>query len=103
MQLRRFRADPANRGRVLDHGLWQYSRHPNYFGEVTLWLGIAVLGVAAGAWWALLSPLMVFIIVTRITGVAAMDRHLRDTRGEAYAKYVRTTSAFIPLPKRYQD
>lgn len=100
IQLARFRADPNNRGLVLDHGLWRYSRHPNYFGEVLLWAGIALLGVAAGEWWALLSPLMVFIIITRITGVAAMDRHLRDTRGEEYARYVCTTSAFVPLPKR---
>jgi steroid 5-alpha reductase family enzyme len=63
-------------------------------------VGIALLGLAAGEWWAHLSPLLVFIIITRITGVAAMDRHLRDTRGEVYARYVRTTSAFVPLPKR---
>lgn len=100
IQLARFRADPNNTGRVLDHGLWRYSRHPNYFGEVLLWVGIALLGLAAGEWWALLSPLMVFIIITRVTGVAAMDRHLRDTRGEEYARYVHTTSAFVPLPKR---
>lgn len=100
MQLARFRGDPAKRGRVLDSGLWRYSRHPNYFGEVTLWTGIALLGVAAGAWWALLSPAMVLVIILRITGVAVMDKHLAHTRGKDYVDYVRTTSAFIPLPKR---
>ena len=99
-QLRRFRANPANRARVLDQGLWRYSRHPNYFGEVMIWVGIALFGVAAGRWWSLFSPLMVFVITTRITGVATMDRHLKKTRGEEYARYVNTTSAFIPLPKR---
>lgn len=100
LQLARFRSDPGNRGRVLDRGLWRYSRHPNYFGEVVLWVGIALLGVAADAWWALLSPVMVLVIILRVTGVAVMDEHLRTTRGDQYADYVRTTSAFVPLPRR---
>lgn len=99
-QLARFRSDPANHGRLLDRGLWAYSRHPNYFGEALLWTGIALVGVAAGTWWALLSPAMVLVIVLRITGVRAMDTHLLATRGTRYADYVRTTSPFVPLPKR---
>ena len=99
-QLARFRSDPANRGCVMHRGLWRYSRHPNYFGETAVWVGIALLGVAAGSWWALLSPVMVLIIVLRISGVAAMEAHLGATRGDQYATYMRTTSAFVPLPKR---
>ena len=99
-QLQRFRSDPANHGRVLQRGLWRYSRHPNYFGEAVLWIGIALLGVAAGAWWALLSPALVLIVVLRITGMRAMDAHLLATRGDRYADFVQTTSAFVPLPRR---
>lgn len=100
VQLARFRRDERNRGRVLDRGLWAYSRHPNYFGEVVLWTGIALLGVAAGAWWALVSPLMVLVVVVRISGVRVMDDHLILTRGDQYERYVHTTSALVPMPKR---
>lgn len=100
LQLTRFRSDHANHGRLLDSGLWAYSRHPNYFGEALLWTGIALVGVAAGAWWALLSPALVLVIVLRMTGVRAMDAHLLATRGADYVDYVRTTSPFVPLPKR---
>ena len=100
LQLARFRDDPANRGAVLKSGIWAYSRHPNYFGEVTVWIGVALLGVAVGAWWALFSPVMVLLVVLRISGMAVMDKHLAESRGGDYEDYVRTTSAFVPLPKR---
>jgi steroid 5-alpha reductase family enzyme len=99
LQLARFRRTRTP-GAVLDTGLWRYSRHPNYFGEVVVWTGVALLGVAAGAWWALVSPLVVLVVIVRVSGIAVMDEHLRATRGERYAEYVRTTSAFVPLPKR---
>ena len=100
LQLAKFRGETANRDRVLKHGLWRHSRHPNYFGELLVWVGIALIGVAAGAWWALFSPMLVAIIILRVSGVAAMDRHLAISRGQEYAEYVRTTSAIIPLPRR---
>jgi steroid 5-alpha reductase family enzyme len=99
-QLARFRAAPHAPDVVLDTGLWRYSRHPNYFGDFVQWVGVALLGVAAGHLWSLLSPLMMLVILLRISGVAAMDAHLRTSRGEAYARYVQTTSAFLPLPTR---
>ncbi len=98
-QLARFRED-APRGSLLDSGLWRYSRHPNYFGEAMQWVGIALLGVAAGSWWSLLSPAMMLIILLRMTGVQRMEQHLRATRGPAYEAYARSTSAFVPMPKR---
>lgn len=98
-QLARFR-ERAPRGALLDSGLWRYSRHPNYFGEAVQWIGIALLGVAAGSWWSLLSPAMMFIILLRMTGVRLMEQHLRETRGDAYEAYTRSTSAFVPMPKR---
>jgi len=100
VQLARFRADERSRGTVLDRGLWRYSRHPNYFGDFVQWTGISLLGVAAGAWWAVLSPLMMLVILLVFSGVAVMDRHLRASRGAAYEEYMRRTSAFVPWPKR---
>ena len=99
LQLARFRADPDRRRQVLDEGLWRYSRHPNYFGEVVLWIGIAMLGVAAGHWWSLLSPVLVLFVVVRVSGVAVMDAHLLASRGDRYEAYVQTTSALVPMPK----
>ena len=99
-QLARFRTDTNRRGSVLDTGLWRYSRHPNYFGDFLQWTGIALLGVAAGHWWALFSPLTMLVILLRISGVTIMDDHLRSTRGESHTRYVRTTSAFVPRPRR---
>ena len=100
LQLSRFRRHPPGGGALLDQGLWRFSRHPNYFGEALSWVGVALLGVAAGAWWSLVSPALVLVVVLRMTGVAAMDRHLAATRGAAYAHYAGTTSPFVPLPRR---
>jgi steroid 5-alpha reductase family enzyme len=100
LQLARFRANPANRGAVLDTGLWRYTRHPNYFGDAVQWWGLGLIGVAAGAWWSLLGPLGMTIVLLRVTGVFATEKHLRETRGTAYGEYVRRTSAFVPWLRR---
>lgn len=99
-QLARFKADPGNRGRVMDRGLWRYSRHPNYFGEIVLWLGYGLIGLAFGGWWALPSvALMVFLII-RVSGVHLLDRRMTETR-PGYREYVARTNALIPgLPRR---
>lgn len=96
LQLARFRADPANRGRVLDRGLWRYTRHPNYFGDAVQWWGLGLIGVAAGAWWSVLGPLGMTLVLLSVTGVIATERHLRESRGPSYEEYVRRTSAFFP-------
>ena len=94
-QLARFRADPLNRGRVMDGGLWRYSRHPNYFGECCLWWGLWLVAAAAGAWWTLLSPLLMTVLLLMVSGVPLLERDLgRDRPG--YAEYVRRTPAFVP-------
>jgi steroid 5-alpha reductase family enzyme len=98
-QLARFVRNPANRGRVLDSGLWRYSRHPNYFGECCFWWGLAGLAFAAGAWWAVVSPLLMTWLLLRVSGVALLETTI-GTRRPAYADYVRRTSAFLPLPPR---
>lgn len=99
-QLARFTADPANSGRVLDSGLWRYSRHPNYFGDACLWWGLFLL--AAHHWLGLLtvvSPLVMTFLLARGTGKPLTERRMMSTRA-GYADYVRRTSGFVPLPPR---
>jgi steroid 5-alpha reductase family enzyme len=101
-QLARFRRDPANRGRVLDTGLWRYSRHPNYFGEACLWWGLGIMALAADGWaaaWSLVSPLMMTVLLLRVSGVTLLEQDIGERR-PAYREYVARTSAFIPWPPR---
>ena len=99
LQLVRFKREPKNRGRVLDRGLWRYSRHPNYFGECCVWWGLGCIGIAAGGWWSLASPLLMTWLLLRVSGVALLEQTIADRR-PAYADYIRRTSAFVPLPPR---
>jgi steroid 5-alpha reductase family enzyme len=98
-QLARFKADARNRGRVLDRGLWRYSRHPNYFGECCVWWGFYCFALAAGGWWALPAPVLMTVLLLRISGVALLEKTIVERR-PAYAEYVRRTSAFVPWPRR---
>lgn len=101
-QLARFKRDPANKGRVMDRGLWRYSRHPNYFGEACVWWGLALMGLSAGGWqaaWCLVSPLMMTVLLLRVSGVALLEQDIGERR-PAYRDYIARTSAFIPWPPR---
>jgi steroid 5-alpha reductase family enzyme len=98
-QLARFRADPANAGKVMDRGLWRYSRHPNYFGECCLWWGFFLLALAAGAWWAIAAPLLMTVLLLRVSGVSLLERDIGERR-PAYRSYIERTSAFVPWPPR---
>lgn len=98
-QLARFQRDGANAGQVLDSGLWRYTRHPNYFGEFCTWWAFYLFAVAAGAWWTVLSPLLMSILLLRVSGVALLERDIRSRR-PGYADYVRRTNAFFPGPRR---
>jgi steroid 5-alpha reductase family enzyme len=98
-QLARFKRNPANRGQVLDRGLWRYSRHPNYFGEACVWWGFGLIGLAAGGWWSLGSSVLMTWLLLRVSGVALLEQTI-ETRRPAYAAYVRRTSAFVPWPRR---
>ena len=95
-QLRRFRADPSSRGRVLDTGLWRYTRHPNYFGDATLWWGLGCLALP-GAPWVLVSPVLMSFFLRSVSGVPMLERDMAQRR-PGYAEYVRRTSAFFPRP-----
>ena len=95
-QLTRFKADPANKGKVMDRGLWRYSRHPNYFGEALMWWGIFVIVLSTpGALWSVVSPLTITFLLLRVSGVTLLERTIVDTR-PGYREYQEKTSAFIP-------
>ncbi|MBK9517560.1 MAG: DUF1295 domain-containing protein [Anaeromyxobacter sp.] len=99
-QLSRFRRDPGSRGRVLDTGLWRYTRHPNYFGDACAWWGLGLLGLAAGAPWTLAAPALMTFLLVRVSGVALLEQDIGQRR-PGYREYVRRTSAFFPwFPKQ---
>jgi steroid 5-alpha reductase family enzyme len=99
LQLARFKADPANRGRVLDRGLWRYTRHPNYFGDFLVWWGLFVIAVAGGAWWTVIGPVVMSVLLLRVSGVTLLERTIAERR-PGYEAYVRRTSAFFPRPPK---
>jgi steroid 5-alpha reductase family enzyme len=98
-QLMRFAADPTNRTRVLDSGVWRYTRHPNYFGETMLWWGFWGFALAGGAWWTVLSPIVVTVLLLRISGVPMLESGMAERR-PGYRSYVERTSAFLPRRPR---
>ena len=100
LQLARFKADPANAGKVMDKGLWSLTRHPNYFGDSLVWWGIAIVAAESGlgAWGFLGAAVMTFLLV-RVSGVALLEKSL-SKRKEGYADYVARTSAFLPRPPK---
>jgi steroid 5-alpha reductase family enzyme len=99
-QLQRFRADERTRGRILDTGLWRFSRHPNYFGEALLWWGFWLCAVDEPyGWLTIFAPALMTFLLVRVSGVAMLDAHLAATR-PGYADYVKRTSGFVPRPPR---
>lgn len=98
-QLARFKAHPANEGRVMDRGLWKYTRHPNYFGDFCVWWGMYLLAVPVGAWWTIGSPMLMSILLTRVSGVTLLEGTIGNRRPE-YADYQARTSSFFPWPPR---
>ncbi len=101
-QLARFRADPANKGQVMDKGLWRYTRHPNYFGDVCAWWGIWLAAASAGWWvaaWTIAGPLFLTFTLTRWSGKPLLEARLAKRR-PGYAAYIQRTSGFFPWPPR---
>ncbi|MCR9106162.1 MAG: DUF1295 domain-containing protein [Gammaproteobacteria bacterium] len=97
-QLARFKADAGNRGRILDSGLWRYTRHPNYFGELLQWWGLFLIAVQAPwAWLGVIGPLLYSWLVIRVTGQATLDKKMSREKPD-YADYMRRTSGLIPRP-----
>lgn len=101
-QLSRFRADPASKGKVLDTGLWRYTRHPNYFGDTCVWWGIWLASAEAGwpvALAGLIGPVFVTFTLTRWSGKPMLEAGMADRR-PGYADYVKRTSGFVPMPPK---
>lgn len=98
-QLARFKADPRNAGSVMERGLWRYTRHPNYFGEFCVWWGFWLAAAGAGAWWTLFSPLLMSVLLLRVSGVALLEKDIGERR-PGYANYILRTNAFFPGPRR---
>jgi steroid 5-alpha reductase family enzyme len=94
-QLSVFKAKPQNKSKVLNSGVWRYSRHPNYFGESCVWWGFYLIALAAGAWWAIPSALLMTFLLLKVSGVSLLEQDISERRPQ-YADYIRTTNAFIP-------
>ncbi len=94
-QLTQFRANPANRGKVMNTGLWRYTRHPNYFGDATQWWAFFLIALGAGGWWTLYSPVIMTVLLLRVSGARLLEKSLKK-RKPGYAEYIATTSEFVP-------
>jgi steroid 5-alpha reductase family enzyme len=103
-QLASFKADPANKGKVCRSGLWRWSRHPNYFFEWCVWIALFVFALPSPlGWTAVAGPVVMYVVLTRMTGIPLTEEHALRSRGEAYRAYQRTTSAFVPwFPREEQ-
>jgi steroid 5-alpha reductase family enzyme len=99
-QLAAFKGNADNRGRVMDKGLWYYTRHPNYFGEFCVWWGFYLMALSAGGWWAIVSPLLMSVLLLKVSGVTLLEKDITERR-PAYRDYIARTNAFFPgLPKK---
>ncbi|MFN8845322.1 MAG: DUF1295 domain-containing protein [Bdellovibrionales bacterium] len=98
-QLKKFKSQPQNSGLIMTHGLWKYSRHPNYFGEITQWWGLYLMALAVPqGYWTFLGPLMITFFLIKISGIPLLEKALRGRPG--YAEYAARTSRLIPLPPK---
>ena len=99
-QLAAFKSDPANKGKVMDQGLWAYTRHPNYFGECLVWWGIFLMAFSTpNSWWTVLSPLIITSVLLKMTGIPLTEKTI-VTHRPGYKEYIQRTNAFIPwFPK----
>jgi steroid 5-alpha reductase family enzyme len=105
VQKSRFRADPANKGRFIHSGLWAWSRHPNYFGEITLWIGVALIALPVLQGWqyvTLISPVFVILLLTRVSGVPLLEKRADEKWGgqEDYEAYKARTPVLVPGLRR---
>jgi len=94
-QLAKFKANDDNKGKVMDTGLWHYTRHPNYFGEFCVWWGIFMMAIASGAWVTIISPLVMSFLLLKVSGVPMLEKDIVQRR-PGYLDYVARTNAFFP-------
>ena len=98
-QLAAFKARPEHAGKVMDRGLWRYTRHPNYFGEACVWWAFYLFALAAGGWWSVVSPILMTWLLLRVSGVTLLEQDIGERR-PGYRDYVARTNAFLPGPPR---
>ena len=99
-QLAKFKRDPANKGLVMNRGLWRYTRHPNYFGDSCVWAGLGLIAAETKLGiFGLVGPVVMTILLVKVSGAAMLDRAMLK-RKPGYETYVATTSGFIPRPPR---
>lgn len=102
-QLRRFKTEPSNRGKVCDAGLWAYSRHPNYFFEWLGWVAFPIIAISPGYGWgyaALAAPILMYVLLVHVSGIPPLEEHMQRSRGKAFADYAARVNAFFPGPQR---
>jgi steroid 5-alpha reductase family enzyme len=100
-QLKKFKSNPANKGKVCNAGLWNYSRHPNYFFESMIWVGYLLVSLNADyGWIGALSPITITLLLFRVTGIPMTEEQAIRSKGDAYKEYQRTTSVFVPWFKK---
>ncbi len=97
-ELKNFLADPLNKGKLIRSGLWQYTRHPNYFGEVTQWWGIWIMTISLGFSWVIISPLTITVLILFVSGIPLLEKKMEENPD--FADYKRTTNKFFPWFKR---
>jgi steroid 5-alpha reductase family enzyme len=105
LQMSRFKADPANKGQVMDLGVWRYTRHPNYFGETCIWWGFWLVALGGAGWagaWSVVSPILMTVLLLKVSGVTLLEKDMHERR-PAYRDYVARTNAFFPGPPRRKE
>jgi steroid 5-alpha reductase family enzyme len=99
-QLALFKRRPENKGKVMDRGVWRYSRHPNYFGEALIWWGIWLIAAAAHGYWSVYGPVVITLFLLRVSGVTLLEKNLKQSK-PGYEEYIKRTSPFVPwFPKK---
>jgi len=98
-QLSKFKSKPENKGKVLNTGLWKYTRHPNYFGDSAVWWSYALFCIASGNYWQIVGSLLMTLLIIKVSGVSLLEKSLKDKKPE-YQDYIKKTSAFFPLPPK---
>ena len=100
VQLAAFKRVASNKGKVMDRGLWRFTRHPNYFGDAVVWWSLWLVAIGAGAaWWTLVGPALMTLFLVRVSGAALLESDIAERRPD-YAAYIERTSSFVPWPPR---
>ncbi|MCL6571176.1 MAG: DUF1295 domain-containing protein [Bacillus sp. (in: Bacteria)] len=98
-QLKKFTNKPENKGKLMKYGLWKYTRHPNYFGEATMWWGIFLIALSSpNGWVAIISPMIITLLLLFVSGVPLLEKKYKDH--PEFKAYANRTSKFIPMPQR---